>query len=193
MVESGDNLEALALQSESARRRLVNAIEEARAVLDVDLPLFVEREIKRRFIEQSDFAERLDDSVVTRLKAAIKSRGAEARTEIMESLRGDDPWLAAGIGSPEDFRSFEDNEALWSIPQAICGTVTALLKEFSFPDESAEIRYRQPSWFIDGKHMSSIAERYWRGLADIAGIEAQRSEIEVSRRSNTLKRRWDEL
>lgn len=199
MTDIDAEIQALTEAEERARARVLAAVDDARFVFSRDLPRFVEREVKRTFVEAADFAEGLNDARIAELKQAVRDEGRAAADLILESLQDDAPWLAgvAHVSDEDDATqsSFEDNPELWAVVNRIAETATGLLSRFGFPAsaEGHELAYHQPAYFVDGRHMKTIAEHYWRGVREIQESRSRRQELDAGRRAQELKARWDTI
>lgn len=190
--------ELAALDDEEARAtaRALAAADDARAVLRLDLPAFVEREAKRAFMAAPAFAEGLSDDAIAAIKGDVARSAAEARDRILAALAVEDPWLAGAgqAGGEELSTSFEDNAALWQVIAGIDAAANDVLRRhFPEPEGGHQARYRQPAFFVGGRHMKSVAEHYWRALRDVHDVRARRDQIEGARRAEGLRARWDSI
>jgi len=189
--------EIQALMEEEARAagRVMAAVEDARAVLRDDLPRFVEREVKRCFIGSPEFSAGLSDDDVAAIKAEIREEGAAAAEEILTALADEAPWLAGVAHAGEAEGSFEDNPELWTVVNRIVATPEAILRRHGFPepDGGFALAYRQPTWFVAGRHMRTVSEHYWRGIREMGELGRRREEIDAGRREAELKARWDAI
>ena len=86
MTDIDAEIRALTEAEERARSRVFAAVEDARLVLRRDLPSFVEREVKRRFVEAVDFAEGIDDGRIADLKQQVRDEGDAAAEQILGAL-----------------------------------------------------------------------------------------------------------
>jgi len=199
MTDIDAEIRALTEAEERARSRVFAAVEDARLVLRRDLPSFVEREVKRRFVEAVDFAEGIDDGRIADLKQQVRDEGDAAAEQILGALEDEGPWLAGVTYVPESddatLSSFEDNPELWAIVNQIGAAAENVLAGFGFPVPKGgfDIAYRQPAFFVDGRHMKTIAEHYWRGIREIQENRGRRDELDSGRRAQQLSARWDSV
>lgn len=165
---------------------------EMRPILSDDLVQFPSREVRRRFVADPVFAESFDDERIATLKAGIVRRAGEIRDRIMASMEPGEPWLA-GVGFPEAGKSLAENTVLWEPTREIGRLVEELLVEYRFPDAGATVEYKMPTWFIAGKFLPGLAEKYWALIEELREVRERIAELEQSRVRESLARRWDKL
>jgi len=184
--------EELKQQEAFIREKTAEIARDAIAILNVDLPLFVEREIKRAFIADPDFGEKLSDEQLRALKEEIRQRGKRKAEEITARLQDAELWMA-GNRFLEGAKSLEDHRELWALVDEIAGVTRELLAEHGFPPaaQGADIRYRQPTWFISSRLMTTVAEKYWRKMMEWAEVRRELEELDNQSRREALKPRWD--
>ena len=195
MSETQSEIEALNAEEAKVLERLRGIYDEARKILGDDLPRFVEREVKRHFVAAPEFADSLSDAQVTALKEAIASDSGAAAERIMSELEDDAPWIAGVDTEKETPRSFADNASLWAVVDQISKVALTLLTAHAFPvpEGGFDVHYRQPTWFIAGKHIGTVSEHYWRGIRELQGLRARRQELASGRKAEDLKRRWESI
>ena len=192
--------ELAALHEEETRAagRALAAAADALAILREDLPAFVEREAKRAFLLAPSFADGLSDEAIAAIKRDLADAARDASGSILEALSGDGPWLA-GVdhiaGDDDDDATFEDNPAVWSPVAEIAATTRAVLDRHGFPPsgQDTDLRYRQPAFFVGGRHMKSVAEHYWRALRDVRDLRLRSEQVTATARLNELRSRWDSV
>jgi len=188
-----EHIAELREQERLIRERTVAIAKETIEVLAIDLPLFVEREVKRAFVADPDFAERLDDDAVRAIKDDIRDRATATAAAVVASLQEWDLWLG-GYARVEGAKTFEDYPELWDRVCAIGQPAQEILAAHGFPGakEAAEaIRYRQPKWFINGRLLTTLAEKYWRSMGELASVRAELEALDLQHRREALKQRWD--
>lgn len=174
--------------------RIRRNADEIRALLRDDLPAFVAREIKTRFVEDADLSSRMGEAQVKALKEAAARAGAALAAQVDEALSPLDPWLA-GLTVEEGGKHLEQNPDLWArIARPAAEAVEEVLDTNGFPRPAAGhgVAYKEPARFIGGRYLPSLAERYWKAIADLRRITEQ-SEAQARARSRSeLARRWDD-
>ena len=165
---------------------------EIKGILRVDLPLFVDRELKSAFINNPEFAQTIGDDLLQDIKKALSALGENKRDEILTSLEDDALWLPSSDPNEDTKTSIDQNNAVWSIVSGICDSVHALKAQFNFPDGDGTIQYKAPSWFIERKYLPSLSEKYWRLIRELNEAQREITESHVSESKGQLARRWDE-
>lgn len=162
-------------------------------ILADDLARFPEREIRKRFVSSPEFAETLDDASVARLKAEVSRRSLAMRGRVVALLDEDDRWLA-GVDCAGPGKSLAENERLWEPTAAAVDLVRELLTAYGFPKpEEYPTDYRMPTWFIGGKYLPGLAEKYWACVAEVREARARIREVEEGLVRSGLGRRWDRI
>ena len=198
MSDSHDPL-AYAEQMDFLRDSIAALADEAIAVFEADFPQFFAREVRRRFLDAPDFARSLDDAKLKALKEAIAARSQAAGAAIVEKLRDRDLWLSGTQVAEPAGKSFEDNPALWDVVASICEPLGDFLAEQGFPPTAGGeggggpygLRYREPKRFVSGRYLPSIAEQYWRRIAELREVEGRVRELEREREQAELLARWN--
>jgi hypothetical protein len=195
MPDLQSELAALAQEESRATDRALAAAEDARRVLRQDLPEFVAREIRRCFLASPAFADSLSDDAVSKIKADVQDTAKTVTETALAALASDDPWLAGveHLKSNDQANSFEDNPSVWAAVQGVAAAATALLERHAFPvpEGGWDVRYKQPAFFVGGRHMKSVAEHYWRALREVRDLRRRSEELAATARSDELGRRWD--
>jgi len=174
------------------KEKIQQISEDVIKVLGEDLPKFVEREIKKQFLEGGEFAMEMDGEMVKKLKGEIQKRGNDAAAAVIETLKPLELWLM-GRDFFEDAKGLEANPQLWEKVNKISETVQQLLTEYSFPetDSRPDIAYKPPTWFIAGLYLPSLSEAYWKRIKELVEMENKVSAITRENARQTLGKRWD--
>ncbi len=170
--------------------------QEAIAVFREDVPLFFVREGREVFLAHPARAAELDDAALKKFKETLALRGEVAATAMAEKLADPDLWLAGVEYDEESGSLFEPNWALWLIISGVCDDLEDILQEYGFPvglDGSYGISYREPKRFISGHYLPSIAEKYWKRIAELKELRARLMEVEEERRRGDLLARWNRI
>jgi len=187
--------EELKQQEQFIREKTMEIARDALQVLAVDLPLFVEREIKKAFVADPVFAEAMSDVELVALKQEIAEKSGQAARGIVSELESSELWMS-GHRYLKGAKTMEDHTELWSVVGRISETAQQIMERHDFPAarrEAGEIRYRQPTWFIAGRLMTTIAEKYWRKMTEWAEVQRELEELDTQSRREALKQRWDVL
>ena len=169
---------------------------EAMAVFREDVPHFFHREARNRFLAASDFARGLDDKALKALKAEIDEAGRAASARLMEELKDRELWLSGTTAESPSGKRFEDNPTLWAVVGAVCEELAGLLERHGFPksaDGGYDLAYHEPKRFVSGHYLPSIAEKYWRRIAELAEVEGMLEELEGERERSELLTRWNKF
>ncbi len=172
------------------REKILRDSQELTEILAEDLPKFLERQVKARFLDAFEFSDALDESQVKAIKDDVAATGQIAIDEIIPALKEDDIWLNAHAG---DEKLLEDNEAVWAEVQKICGYLAELLGRHSFPpsEQPVDDSYRLPTWFVGGRLCKSIVESYWRNVEDYRVLQKAIHTRGANERKKKLLAKWD--
>ena len=99
----------------------------------------------------------------------------------------------AGLECDGPGKSFAENQKLWAPTTAAAELVREILSAYGFPDTAPSPEYRMPTWFINGKYLPGIAEKYWGLIAEIREIRVRIREVERDSQRETLRKRWDSI
>lgn len=172
------------------RERVLGVASEIKALLAEDLPLFVEREVKKAFISNPKFAATIDDQTLKQLKSDVENTATTAATSILTVLEDDNLWLPHEINETDD-KSMAANATLWGIVNGISESAAALMKQYDFPQSVQNVTYKPPTWFIGRRYLPSLSEKYWRHLNDFVAASAQVTSIQEANTEQELAKRWD--
>lgn len=170
--------------------------DEALVVFREDFVQFFHREARRRFLASPEFARSLSDEGLRTLKAAVDAEAKAATERLVEQLRSDELWLSGADVPDPSSRRFEDNPRLWEAVSAICREVEALLEKHAFPrdaDGGYGVLYHEPKRFLAGLYMPSIAEKYWKRIAELREVQAMQKELLAEREKSELLARWNQF
>jgi len=186
-----DELKELREREARAIQAIQKLKDEILPILAEDLVKFPEREVRKRFVSSPEFAESLDDATLARLKAEVNRRAEAMRDRVIALLAEDARWLA-GTEASGPGKSLAENPRLWEATSAAADLVREILTAYGFP-QVAECEYRMPTWFISGKYLPGLAEKYWALVAEIREIRARMREVEEGLVRTNLGRRWDRI
>lgn len=190
-MKSDDELKELIAREARTTAALAKLAAEVRNVLAEDLALFPAREVRRRFIADPEFATTLNDAKIAEIKADAARRGAEMRDRVVAAMEDLGLWLA-GVDVHGPGKSFQENEQLWAVTAEACAVTRGLLRDYGFPGaEEANIEYRMPTWFIAGKYLPGLAEKYWALIAELRELRERIKAMEQARIRDALGKRWD--
>ena len=170
--------------------RVLGVASEIKALLAEDLPLFVEREVKKAFVTHPEFASTVDDKTLQTLKSEVEETASTAAATILNALNSETLWLPGDVNDSDD-KSMAANTTLWGVVNQISDTAIALMKKYNFPESSLGVSYKPPTWFIGRRYLPSLSEKYWRHLNDFVAASAQVTSIQEANTEQELAERWD--
>lgn len=182
-------IEELEEHIQFVRQKIQQIAKDAVAVFREDFPQFVEREVRQVFLSDSEFARSLDDEKLKQLKDRIKVLGETASDAVLAKLEDPALWFAGG--TPEDDpKDLSANAALWAVVDEIAKPVRELLQSFGY-NGLLHVGYKSPRRFVSGKYMPSLAEAYWRWIAELKEAQTRVDAIRAEEESKSLLDRWN--
>lgn len=171
--------------------------QDVRAMLDVlnaDIPGFFVREAKRRFLATPEFAERLSQEQLARLKREVQSAGELIAGDVVRALTDPKVWAwDPATPLPENPKGLEPHPRVSEVLSRIGLGLAHVLGQLGFPDaESAKDSYKLPSYFVGGHLMKARVESYWRNLQEHVELSRLIDESQNRDRREKLMRKWDE-
>lgn len=192
-MRTEDEVKDLRAREARALQSVVKLKAEVLPILAVDLARYPEREVRKRFVSNPEFADTLDDASIARLKAEISKRALEMRDRVVALMDDDERWLA-GVDFAGPGKSFAENPRLWDPTGLAVDLVRQLLTDYGFPKpEEYPTEYRMPTWFIEGKYLPGLAEKYWACMNEVREVRQRIREVEEGLVRNSLGRRWDRV
>ena len=174
------------------RQRIRQVAEDVTELLTEDLPLFVERELKRAFINNPEFARTMSDETLQQLKTDISVRGRSGCEQVIQRLADESIWFPDS--APEESRhSIAQNTALWGVVSSICDDVVALREAYGFPVSETPIQYRPPTWFIGRRYLPTLSEKYWKLVGELLDVESKMTEVKSEASQSELSQRWEKF
>ncbi|NUN12287.1 MAG: hypothetical protein HUU55_01480 [Myxococcales bacterium] len=164
------------------------------AIFREDLPIFIEKEVKKRFLEAADFSIRLPKQRIIELRARTAAVAMQHVSVVEDALSGLEPWLSAkGVESPR--QSITDNPSVWGPIRAVEDATVALLDEFGFPKgpDGYGVHYEPPARFIGRKFLKTLVEHYWRSLEELEKLQMKAIQQDSARMRAELIRKWDDI
>jgi hypothetical protein len=187
-----NEIKGLEEQKENLVEQIRRIRDEAVLILAEDLTLFPERELRRRFVTNRAFAEALDEKTIKAIKQEARAKGAWASKKAITMMQEDERWLA-GVRFEGAGKSFAENSVLWEPTQVACEMVTQMLVSFGFPDADTPVEYKMPTWFIKGKYLPSLAEKYWATIAELKEVNQRMQEGIEALQREALAKKWDSV
>jgi hypothetical protein len=189
-----DNTSVAELEQRSVmlRARIRQVAEDVVALLSEDLPLFVEREVKRAFVNNPQFAAKMTDDTLQALKEDVRSGGLTGRDEVVSGLGDDALWFPDA--APEESRnSIAQNTALWAAVSGICSVVGDIRERYGFPEPENPIQYKPPTWFIGRRYLPTLSEKYWKLIGELLEVESKAADVINEASKSELSQRWEKF
>ena len=184
-------LDQLDEQLEAIRAKLQLQIVELVDVITGDLPTFTLKQIRRAFIEDVEFAEKLSDAELTAFKSRVHAFGDALAVEIRASLLDDmDAWWGKAVPLDAGGKTLDGNPAIAAKLAVIAPKIEAFIDHEHL--SPIEISYKTPAYFIQGKYAPGMIEKYWSQLANLRAAEESRAIVDREERKARLAQRWDE-
>lgn len=186
-------LDELLERKRNLETRIQEGIDELIDVITLDIPDYLGREVRKRFIAAVDQAEDFDEATVQRIKASIQERAESLEASIRETLSSLDIWLEPDVPAAEG-KSIAPNTEVWRALQTIAEAVPVLLESHNIPQlETDHFEYQTPSMFIKGKYAPGLIETYWSRLAQyrLLNTEVAKRNQELTR--ERLAKLWDDV
>ncbi len=163
-------------------------------VLKADIPGFFAREAKRRFLAAADFADKLSEDQVGKLKQRVQEAGAVTAADVARALDDPKTWAwDATTPLPEASKSLDAHPRVAPVLSRIGLGLSQTLAQLGFPDaESAKDAYKLPSYFVAGYLMTRLVENYWRDLQEQVELTRLIEESAGRERRDKLNKKWDD-
>ncbi|MDX9722433.1 MAG: hypothetical protein RBU37_16935 [Myxococcota bacterium] len=185
------NLEDIKARRDATQQRIVREAAELADVVARDIPAFVQRELRRVFVEALDFSESLTDEQLVSIKNRIQSFSKELAETVKKELENGELWLDPKIEIKVG-KTLEQHAPAWAVLQTIAQKTKALAVELGFPNTAdLELVYKTPTWFMEGRYAPGMIEKYWNQLGLLREIEAELLAYETEMRRDALAQRWD--
>ncbi|MBM4394425.1 MAG: hypothetical protein FJ087_01890 [Deltaproteobacteria bacterium] len=191
-MKADEELKELRAHEAKARAAILKLAAEVKPVLAEDLVQYPGREVRKRFVADPEFAASLSDEKVAALKADLAARSAEVRDGIIAAMDDPDLWVEAE-GPTGAGKSLGENGRLWAPTRRAADLVAEVMGRHGFPKGEGAPEYRMPTWFIGGRYLPGLAEKYWALVAEVRELRERAAELERTRVRETLGKRWDKL
>ena len=191
-------LDDLKRHKAQVKRQILDSAGEIRTVLVHDVPRWIEREARKRWLEKVDFASQMDDAALAAFKKDVQALGASAGEEMDARLKEEALWLSSA--SPAAGRkSLEGHAQLWPVLQEAPCKLSALLSKHQLPPDDEfkpeppyQLVYRSPMYFVDGVYCPGLIETYWGRLDEYSALEEAIAARQVVSSRERLEQRWDQ-
>ena len=191
-MKADEELKELRAREARARQAVLKVAAEVTPILADDLLQYPLREVRRRFVASPEFAAAMDDDRIAALKADLAARASQARDRVARALEDPEPWVEAGEPQGPG-KSFAENARLWAPTEEVVSLVREVLETYKFPEAGGDPEYRMPTWFIGGKFLPGLAEKYWALVGELRDLRARIADVEQAQVRDSLGRRWDKV
>lgn len=171
--------------------RFQQVISDIRAVLRSDLESFVLRETKKAFLAKPAVADAMGADKVMALKRKAVEVGKATATRVEQELADVELWVHTG-GEPANTRDLVGAAQVWDKVSSVEKDLQALLSEYGLAEPQAPA-YKLPAYFVGGLYMPSLAEHYWRIVAESRELEDQKRKLSENEVRERLQAKWDEI
>lgn len=177
-----------------SKRRLLEAAEDIRELLAVDVQTYPDRELERRFLSQPEAAAALEDATVGALRKGAKQLGETLTLAVRAALADEDLWLGltSAEGLPAESKDLREVGPIWSTVRGIVdGQFEALAQGHGLGEDDREPKgYAPPRRFIDRRYLPALVEAVLREVVALRGLEAEQGAAVDEARKRSLAERW---
>ncbi len=187
-------LEDLALEEERVRNHLEGIVADLITILCSDLLDYPSRELRKRFIGNSEFAENVDDDQIISMKKKATTEGKKLSDSAKKKFSDNmEFWFGESVPQGHG-KTFSSHTNLVNSFGEIDKKVASLLSTFGFPKDDAghfELNYALPPYFVKGMYAPGLTESFWKNLSTLNQLRESRKEQNVGRRRSIQRQRWD--
>ena len=184
---------ALDERAETAKTQVAAVIDEMHAVLAEDLPAFPGREGKKRFLDAPEAADKLSGDELAALKRDLREVADTVCAEVVSSLQAHEPWLHEQASVEEGgARVLDGSPEVAGAFHRVARATQAVLERRGLASAEKPVRYKTPTWFIEGRYMPGLIEKYWRWLSELQEIEREKARTARETERRSLAERWEE-
>jgi len=175
---------------EAAERQIREDAARIVGVLQDDLPAYLQREIKARFVSAPDFADAMPAETLDALKRDADDEGTKAAADIAAALRDPALWLT-DVELPDGPFELTHLPRVWQQATRIETVLEGLLAKYHFPAAGPRAQYKPPTWFVSGTLLKTLMEAYRTHARERARLRQAVDELEAKRRTMQLGLKWD--
>ena len=204
----------LKLRQSQVKQHILKEAEAITEVVAKDIPRWLEREARKRWLEHAEFASRVDDEALARFKAELRRLGEEAVTQLRHDLADAELWMVKA--EPRSRKTLEGHPGVWVKLQQVACKLAGLLGSFQFPpdlpeppqadeegspkappspEEAAQVPYRlvyrSPAYFVDGAYCPAFIETYWSRLEELNNLHQALDARHAVTSRQVLESRWE--
>jgi hypothetical protein len=126
----------LKLRQSQVKQHILKEAESITEVVAKDIPRWLEREARKRWLEHAEFASRVDDEALARFKVELRRLGEEAVTQLRHDLADAELWTVKA--EPRSRKTLEGHPGVWVKLQHVACKLAGLLGTFQFPPDLPE-------------------------------------------------------
>jgi hypothetical protein len=189
-----DELKRLQSQIEAKEAQIGEDATKIIGLLAADLPAYLKREVKARFLSAPQFAERMPSETLAALKREIEDEGKKTSADLVAALRNPGLWLLDIDPSDATPLELPHVTEVWQHTTRIDRSLERLLAKYGFPSEEAgryRCEYQPPTWFISGALLKTLLEAYQAHLIERAKLCRSVARLEAERRTRQLDLKWE--
>jgi len=187
---SEKTLESLHEAIQTSRAKLRLQVEALCEVITEDLPGYVLKKVRAAFVNDVDFAEAKTDVELVALKQNIADFGVALSERVQSHLLSDmEDWWGPDISLEAAGKTLNGNHMVWRKLEAIGTDIEKFIVDAGL--EPMSVQYKTPAYFIDGKYLPGLIEKYWAQLAALRAVEEELALTEQEARKTRQASRWD--
>ncbi|MBM4386257.1 MAG: hypothetical protein FJ088_00880 [Deltaproteobacteria bacterium] len=193
-MTQGDEIKLLEEQESAILANIRCLMNEAIAVIGEDLAKFPEREVRRHFTAFVEFAETVPEQKIKEIKKEIAGNIATVAQDVIDRLSDETLWFA-GVEFDGEGKSLMENVKLWESVRPVAKFTEGVLRRYKFPllNPGTGVEYKAPTWFISGKFLPAIAEKYWKAIGELKELRKRMAEHSVESKKKELLKKWDSI
>ncbi len=191
-------LEDLKHRQQLLKAQLFDNTERLLDIVCKDIPTYVEREAKKRWLTHTAFASGMSDEKLRAFRDDIRALGASLSQELRAALSGDEVWLFEGE-LPDDRKDLQANTRVWEQLQAAPLQMARVFARIGLPadaegtpDTPYVLRYQPPRYFVEGHYCPSLIETYWNHTETWQELSRALVKAQAQTSRQVLERRWEE-
>ena len=173
-------------QFEAATRRRERVVASMARVLALDLSSWVKSRGREAFIAHELSCDEPETVDVGALKGAVLSLASSASHAALDTLCSTEVWRTDREGRDDLLGRFPHVQQVISRWEE---RLISILKAQGLYVDRA--RYIAPRYFVDGLHLPTLLEEFWRIDGELNSLERIAEEAVIDRRRARIAARWD--
>jgi|SRR5262245_18758538 len=161
-------------------------------LLEDDVPAYLVREAKRRFLAAPAFAEAMAPEVLARLKQELHDEGQRLGASIAQDLADPARWLLE-IDEATSALELRDFPQVWGRMAQVATALDTVLGRYAFPSDNNKpgVEYQPPTWFVGGALLKTLLESLHARLLERTRLQRAVHARESERRQKALELKWE--